>query len=602
MQKLSFRFLMIFLTLVAWAEARDTNRVVVIGAGISGLSAALEAARAGATVTVVEMSTVGGGHAILSNGAVSLVGTPLQEKRNIVDSPVLAQQDFVERGESPQLDWVKTYTENSRTFLYDWLTDLGVVFEGLVRPAGNSVARLHLARAKGWGLVGPLLRRCLETPAIQFYWATRADRLLIRSGTVKGVAVTNLRTRRQREIPADAVIVATGGFQSNLQRVLDNWPVGLPAPQRILLGAAHSATGGGHDLAQSAGGTLTRMDHQWNYVLGLPDPRDPEGKRGLAAFNLNSIWVNAEGKRFTPELGDEKLGLRSLLHQPGGNYWSIFDSKGKTGFSITLAGWENPGEVNHLIYNTGKIVIEADSLEALAAKIGLPAANLRATVERYNRLTETGVDEDFQAFGAKTFPKPRKIDTQPFYAAQFFPITRKSMGGVNVDLQCRVLRSDGTPVLGLYAVGEVTGFGGINGKAALEGTFLGPGVYMGRVAGKTAAVAGVNKSPRLVQGNPLPTPAVVKQFSSSECLRCHAVSQDVEKKRAGYWHYEQSHAKVLARAYGCSECHSDLQPYNKNRHVLDRRGALHQCATCHGVQSREGVPPVIHSFDQLWSR
>jgi hypothetical protein len=71
------------------------------------------------------------------------------------------------------------------------------------------------------------------------------------------------------------------------------------------------------------------LDHQWNYVLGLPDPRDPSRTRGLAAFNFNAIWVNVEGKRFTQEFGDEKVGLRALLNQPGGTYWSVFDEKGK---------------------------------------------------------------------------------------------------------------------------------------------------------------------------------------------------------------------------------------------------------------------------------
>ena len=117
----------------------------------------------------------------------------------------------------------------------------------------------------------------------------------------------------------------------------------------------------------------------------------------------------------------------------------------------------------------------------------VPPANLRATVSRYNELAKQGIDLDFQAFGEKTFPKPKPIDTPPFYAAQFFPLTRKSMGGVDVDLNCRVLDKAGRAIPGLFAVGEVTGFGGINGKAALEGTFLGPGIYMGRIAGRRIA-------------------------------------------------------------------------------------------------------------------
>ena len=127
-------------------EKQESVDLLIIGAGIAGLSTALEAARGGASVLVVDMSTVGGGHAILSNGAVSIVGTPLQERQKIADSPTLAEKDFIARGEDNDIRWVAAYVRDSREWLYDWLTDLGVSFEGLVRPAGNSVPRLHLAR------------------------------------------------------------------------------------------------------------------------------------------------------------------------------------------------------------------------------------------------------------------------------------------------------------------------------------------------------------------------------------------------------------------------------------------------------------------------
>src|SRR5207253_5001754 len=80
--------------------------------------------------------------------------------------------------------------------------------------------------------------------------------------------------------------------------------------------------------------------------------------------------------------------------------------------------------------------------------------------------------------------RPMKIQTPPFYAVQFVPLSRKSLGGVAVDLSCHVLDKDHQLISGLYAVGELTGVGGINGRAALEGTMLGPSILMGRVAAK----------------------------------------------------------------------------------------------------------------------
>jgi predicted oxidoreductase len=570
-------------------ETRKPVDVLIIGAGISGLSAALEAARGGASVLVVDMSTVGGGHAILSNGAVCIVDTPLQQRQMIADSPTLAQTDFLARGEDNDARWVAAYVHDSREWLYDWLTDLGVSFESLTRPAGNSVPRLHMTQGKGLGLVEPIYRACLRYPNIRFRWATLAQDLIIRNGRVIGVRVWDLRRRTRDDLLGRNVIVATGGFQSNLKTVLANWPSELPKPRRLLVGAAHSATGSGHDLVRRANANISRLDHQWNYVLGLPDPRDPSRTRGLAAFNFNAIWVNADGKRFTQELGDEKLGLRALLNQPGGTYWSVFDEKGKDGFSITLAGYENLVDVRRLVYETPGLVLAADSLDKLAIAMGVAPGNLHATVSRYNELTMQGVDVDFQAFGEKTFPKPRPIDTPPFYAAQFFPLTRKSMGGVDVDLDCRVLDRSGRVVPGLFAVGEVTGFGGINGKAALEGTFLGPGIYMGRMAGRRIAEdLGRQRPPN---GN-APTTTVSAQtgFSNSECLKCHDVAKNVKQQRAGYWHYEQSHAKALLREYPCSSCHGDLFPYRAGAHRLDRASIVAYCRACHGIQPREGPP------------
>jgi flavocytochrome c len=570
------------------AQGPPEPDLLIIGAGIAGLSAALEAARAGASVLVVDMSTVGGGHAILSNGAVSIIGTPLQDSKKIADSPALAEKDFLARGEDNDRQWVAAYARDSKEWLYDWLTQLGVSFENVVRPAGNTVPRLHMAKGKGLGLVEPIYRACLDHPNIRFMWTTVAEDLIVRKGRVTGVKVRDLRRGTRRNLNARHVIVATGGFQSNLKRVLANWPSDLPKPSRLLAGAAHSAIGSGHDLVRRVRGRISRLDHQWNYVLGLPDPRDPTRVRGLAAFNINAIWVNAEARRFTPEFGDEKLGLRALLNQPGGTYWSVFDEKGKSGFSITLAGWENLGEVRRLVYDSPGVLVTADSLEALATAIGVPASNLRATVSRYNELAAQGIDADFRAFTEKTFPKPKPIDTPPFYAAQFFPVTRKSMGGVDVDQEGRVLDTSGKPIGGLYAIGEVTGFAGINGKAALEGTFLGPGIYMGRLVGRRitrqlAAQPGP-EARTAVSSHPVST------FPDSACVTCHDVRKDVTRQRAGYWHFEQSHAKVLARGYACSSCHGSLFPYNASGHRLDRTAAVTYCRACHGVQPREGQP------------
>jgi hypothetical protein len=107
-----------------------------------------------------------------------------------------------------------------------------------------------------------------------------------------------------------------------------------------------------------------------------------------------------------------------------------------------------------MMYETPGVMVTADSLEKLAAAMRVPPSNLAATVSRYNDLAAQGIDQDFSAFTEKTFPKPKPIRTPPFYAAQFFPITRKSMGGVDVDMQCRVLDSSGKALAAVKYAGS----------------------------------------------------------------------------------------------------------------------------------------------------
>ncbi len=283
------------------------------------------------------------------------------------------------------------------------------------------------------------------------------------------------------------------------------------------------------------------------------------------------------------ELGDPKIVLGTLLRQPGASYWSVFDSKGKRGFSITLAGYDNFAEVSRLVYEREGVVLQASSIEELAGEMGVPAANLAHSIARYNELAEQGVDDDFQAFGPKTTPKPEAMDTPPFYAARFFPITRKSMGGVAVDDHCRVLSKNGQPIENLYAVGEVTGFAGINGSAALEGTFLGPAIYMGRVAGRE--IAREASDARSVELRAKPNEAEPGQFDNDACLTCHKIESEVRASRVGYWHFEQSHAKVLDRGYRCGRCHPAMAPFSPETHKLDRLAQTLNCAACHGLAS-----------------
>src|SRR5437867_5829437 len=138
--------------------------IVIVGAGISGLSAALEAARSGAKVMVIDMGSVFGGHAVMSSGMVCMVGTPEQAASHVTDSPELAFRDFVQFGEDANSDWSRFYARDSRREVYDWLHSLGMtdweLFPQII--PGNSVRRQHVAKGRGLGLVSPIYRECLQ--------------------------------------------------------------------------------------------------------------------------------------------------------------------------------------------------------------------------------------------------------------------------------------------------------------------------------------------------------------------------------------------------------------------------------------------------------
>ena len=549
-----------------------TFDAIVVGSGISGLSTALDLARGNAKVCLIEMSSVFGGHAVMSQGSVSIVGTPVQADAGVLDTPELAYQDFVKFGEDADQGWVKYYVENSRTEIYDWLTELGVRFEGLSSSPGNSVEREHQPAGRGLGLVEPIYRECLEYANLMYVWNTKVERLLIEDGRVTGVIGRNLRTNEDRRFEARNVVLATGGFQSNLDMVREFRPAEFRFPERILSGSGRHSIGLGHRLAESAGGDLVKMDHQWNYFTGIPDPRYPGTNRGLSAANMYGIIVNSDGRQFANLWGWAKEVMPKLFEQNQATLWFIFDEASKPRFVVSGSDWADFKKVDDLILKNPTLVQSADTLAELAQKAGLPAENLIETVRRYNELVDKGDDEDFHRFGpgrpAYANNASPRLSTPPYYAMQAYPLTRKSMGGVAIDLECHVLTKERKTIPGLYAVGELTGLGGINGKAALEGTFLGPCVVTGRVAART-----ILKS---LEGKETALP-----HESRGCLKCHDVAADIKTPRPGYWHYENVHRIVQERASDCRHCHAELSPYHADTHQIRRQVLAASCVNCH---------------------
>ena len=578
--------------------------LVIVGTGISGLAAALDAGRAGANVTVIDMWSVFGGHAVMSGGLVCLVGTPFQRATNVFDSPDLAIRDFLTHGVDANPAWVRLYARDSKREVYDWLNERGVGWTQLFELIpGNSVKRQHVAKGRGIGLISPIYRECLLWTNIHFVWNTKVTALLIEEGQVRGVRGVGLRDGSTNDFRATSVVLATGGFESNLELVRQHWPSVLPGLEggaKILLGGGINSLGSGFDVATAGGAALTNLDHQLFYGTGLVDPRDPSGRRGLNSFNPKSIWVNAQGRRFVREIvgsvPDFGGSVAAVLQQSQATYWSIFDARGRTNFFVSGSGWDDTNNVQREIFDNPKMtnwVKKADSIAGLAQATGLPPDALEDSVRRWNK----GEDGEWQRFGRRETNQPQAIAKPPFYAIQYFPLSRKSMGGVAVDLSCRVLDRRGQPIPNLYAVGELAGVGGINGRAALEGTMLGPGLLMGRIAAREA-VAQLKTSGSLAKAKPASVPGSAGVSPASpeklpampttdpESLRVwrEVLRQQVTEPRPGYLHFEKAHAVVLERNLDCAQCHREPSPspLALNADQLDRHALIRACVICHG--------------------
>jgi flavocytochrome c len=553
---------------------------IVVGAGLSGLAAAVEMGRSGVRVLVLDMNSVMGGHAVMAGG-FAIADTPLQKALGIEDSSESAYADWMQWTEDGDPEWTRYYAERSSAMIYDWLAEMGVQFVRVQPGHENSVPRFHFTAEGALDAVLALYRTALELPSVSFDWNEQVERLVVEHGTVTGVVARNLRTGLERTLRAPHVILATGGFEGNLERVLENWRPDLPRPDRLLVGASVHATGQGHDLASESGSALVKMNRHYIYTNGIVDPRDPAKELAITAGNDNAIWLNEQGRRFTNEAGFDKAILADLLQQDPTSYWAIFDESSRAQFATRGREWVNNAPDHQMVLDDSEITKKAATLDELAALTGLPADAMRASIERFNDAIDKGTDEDFGRFTSAD-EVPPKIQHPPYYALRFFPMTRKSMGGVRIDMQARALDGAGQVIPGLYAVGELTGSVGINGKHGMDGMFLGPTLVTGRIAGRTIAEAQAASGSGAAVKPPAPEQALPDASSWRASMRADGLRSLLATPRDGYWHFQISHGLALEREYECELCHSAQVPFFPVANRASKLAQSEVCTVCHG--------------------
>jgi predicted oxidoreductase len=416
---------------------------------------------------------------------------------------------------------------------------------------GNSVPRFHVTWGTGPGVVAPFVAQARAAEAsgrLAFRFRHRVSELVLTNGAVTGVrgevlaasdVLRGAPSSREKvgdfELSAGVVIVTAGGLGGNHELVRRNWPARLgAAPASLISGVPAHVDGRMLGIAEKAGGQLINSDRMWHYTEGIQnwDPVWPmHGIRILPG--PSSLWFDALGRRLPGPLypGFDTLGTLAHLRTTGHDYsWFILTQKiiekefalsgseqnpDLTGKSV----WQTLGRVRgggtpplRAFLEKGADFVVRNNLPDLVAGMNaltpeplLDLASIRAEIENRDRqlTNQYGKDQQLTAVrGARKYLGDRLIRTAkphrlldpaagPLIAVQLHLITRKSLGGLHTDLQGRVLGASGEPVPGLYAAGEVAGFGGggMHGYRALEGTFLGGCLFSGRAAGRAAAGA-----------------------------------------------------------------------------------------------------------------
>ena len=460
--------------------------VIVVGAGSSGLPAAIKAAERGAKVLQLEADNRTGGTLHWSSGQISAAGTKLQAKLGIEDSPD-AHFEEAQRIAHDLIDplTLRMFVDEAASMI-DWLMDNGL--EPLPdHPVAGEAHEPYRTRRYLWGpemgisimkVLQKLHAPLVEAGKIDLRLGHRLSRILTDdAGAAIGVAVT-LDDGASAEFHAKNVVLACGGYVQNP----DLW--GELTPDFPLCSFANPySRGDGIVAARDLGASIDGSEKFLNTFAGyLEDPDDPLTGQFLGlspkARSIWEIFVNKEGKRFMCEDHPSvDYRERSLLNQPNLEMFIVFDEGIFQNASKMAPGLSE--EEYRSKYGTHPHWVKADTLGGLAQQLGLPAHNLEETVAKYNGYVEAGEDAEFgRHFLIRPLTKP------PYYGLVARGITVLSPAGLKHDEHLRVMKEDGTAIENLYIAGEIMGFGRTSGDAFVGGLSLSPALTFGKILGE----------------------------------------------------------------------------------------------------------------------
>ena len=489
-----------------------TCDVVIVGAGGAGMSAALQAIDSGVeSVIVVEAAGSTGGNSSRATGGMNAGKTAAQDSNEWKDATTTAVEATIAKAKAAayadkiadliatvetqfeaykanptgyfdsvemfaldtmvggyginDLDLVMTMAQNSAEAI-DWLATKNAHLVSVGSFGGASVMRIHRALTAegkttpvGAYLVKVLTAEVEAVEKIDLRLNTKATEIVMVDGKAAGVKVTT--ENGDYTINAKAVILATGGFGADLERVASL----KPELEGFVTTNAPTILGQGVDMAVAIGAATVDMEQIQIHpsVYTETSALITEGIRGDGA-----ILVNQGGKRFVNELETRDVVSAAELAQEGGYAWTIVDQK-MMDASATYNG-----------YYTKGFALMGNSVEELAAAMGTDAAVLTETMNTWNAAVAAQSDAEF---GRLSFANA--LDTAPYYAIKVAPGIHHCMGGLKINTAAEVLTEAGEAIPGLFAAGEVTG--GVHGGNRLGGNAVCDIVVYGRIAAQTAA-------------------------------------------------------------------------------------------------------------------
>ncbi len=414
---------------------------------------------------------------------------------------------------------------------------------------GNSVPRFHITWGTGPGIVAPFVERLRAAEgegSVAFRFRHRVNELTTSGGAVDGVrgdilAPSNVERGRKSsrdvvgsfQFKAQAVIVASGGIGGNHELVRRNWPARLGSPpDHMITGVPDYVDGRMLAICEAAGANVINRDRMWHYVEGIKNWSPIWTNHGIRILpGPSSLWLDARGRRLPVPLypGFDTLGTLAHIMRSGYDYsWFVLNKRiiskefalsgSEQNPDLTSKSWLHvfqriskgiPPPVRAFMEKGEDFIVEHElatlvkRMNALAGSSLLEYERVEREIRARDRELDNSFGKDMQINAireARHFlgdrimraVKPHRLldpAAGPLVAVRLNILTRKTLGGLQTDLESRVLGPAGAPVQGLYAAGEVAGFGGggVHGYAALEGTFLGGCIFSGRAAGRAAA-------------------------------------------------------------------------------------------------------------------